>query len=152
MGYGWLYICRSPTVFDISIHWFFVKWVPYLGPPKFRRWLVDMYPHPTAQKLKRLIDLTWTTAQDIVKDKKAALEKGDVSGLSGGKDIVSMLCMFTLLSCTYDLRTFGGSESKHRCQDRRSSSGRSTHCSSQVRVIFYVWYTTCAQHAAVSVR
>ena len=56
-----------------------------------------MYPHPVAIKLKHLVDFTYSRAEEIVREKKAALEKGDVSGIGDGNDIINMLRTFDFI-------------------------------------------------------
>ncbi|KAH8103810.1 cytochrome P450 [Cristinia sonorae] len=83
-----------PTVFSIALHWFFVPWSIYLGPPKFRRWLLDFYPFPNAQKLKNIVNTVWDRSVTIVDQHKAALLNGDEAvneRVGGGKDIISIL-------------------------------------------------------------
>lgn len=94
-----------PTVFKLAAPWFFISWAPRLGPPQFRRWLLDIYPNQTVQELKRIVDYTYGLAIDLVKRKKAALENGEAEGVGEGKDIISMLCSFHLssaVSCSSD--------------------------------------------------
>ncbi|KAI9063759.1 cytochrome P450 [Trametes sanguinea] len=59
-----------------------------LGPPSFRRWIVDHIPIPRTQKLKRVVDVLYDTSVKIVEEKKAAIAKGDYAA---GKDIMSIL-------------------------------------------------------------
>ena len=94
-----------PTVFKLAAPWFFISWAPRLGPPQFRRWLLDMIPNQTTQELKRMVDYTYGLAIDLVKRKKVALEKGEAEGVGEGKDIISMLRSFhpsSAPSCTSD--------------------------------------------------
>ena len=60
-----------------------------LGPTWFRRWVVDHLPFKQVQDLKHVVDVLYDTSTQIIEDKKAALEKGE---LSVGKDIISILC------------------------------------------------------------
>ncbi|THH27300.1 hypothetical protein EUX98_g6891 [Antrodiella citrinella] len=76
-----------PTVFSVGLPWFFCPWLIKLGPPKFRRFLLNLYPFEKVQKLKRVIDHLWKKSEDIVEERKAAME----SGAAGGKDIMSLL-------------------------------------------------------------
>ncbi|THH27299.1 hypothetical protein EUX98_g6892 [Antrodiella citrinella] len=83
-----------PTLFSIALHWFFIPWSVFLGPPQFRRWLLDLYPNTNAQKLKVIVDTCWQKATSIVADRKVALETGDedaIQRVGGGKDIMSIL-------------------------------------------------------------
>ncbi|KAL7277367.1 hypothetical protein ACG7TL_009229 [Trametes sanguinea] len=59
-----------------------------LGPPAFRRWIVDHIPIPRTQKLKRVVDVLYDTSVKIVEEKKAAIAKGDYAA---SKDIMSIL-------------------------------------------------------------
>ncbi|CDO70522.1 hypothetical protein BN946_scf184569.g65 [Trametes cinnabarina] len=59
-----------------------------LGPPSFRRWIVDHIPIPRTQKLKRVVDVLYDTSVKIVEEKKDAIAKGDYAA---GKDIMSVL-------------------------------------------------------------
>ena len=61
-----------------------------LGPTWFRRWVVDHLPFKQVQDLKHVVDVLYATSTQIIEDKKAALENGE---LSVGKDIISILCM-----------------------------------------------------------
>ena len=71
--------------------------LPYLvkiGPPRFRRWIVEWIPYWRIQKLRKTIDTMHTVACDIFKAKKDALEKGEeavVQQIGAGKDIISRL-------------------------------------------------------------
>ncbi|KAI0072733.1 cytochrome P450 [Panus rudis PR-1116 ss-1] len=83
-----------PGVFAVALHWFFIPWSIYLGPPKFRRWLLDWYPHRKAQELKNIVDIVWNTSVSLVEKRRAAMENGEEAvnqRVGGGKDIMSIL-------------------------------------------------------------
>ncbi|TCD70031.1 cytochrome P450-dit2 [Steccherinum ochraceum] len=83
-----------PGVFAVALHWFFIPWSVYLGPPKFRRWLLDMYPNKKAQQLKNIVDTVWNTSVSVVGRRRAAMERGEQAVnrlVGGGKDIMSLL-------------------------------------------------------------
>ncbi|KAH8101909.1 cytochrome P450 [Cristinia sonorae] len=83
-----------PSVFEVAYHWAFVPLSVYLGPPKFRRWLLNRYPYRKVQHLKNVVDTVWNKSIDIVGQRKAALEAGEEAVnamVGGGKDIMSIL-------------------------------------------------------------
>jgi hypothetical protein len=64
------------------------------GPPKFRRFLVDIVPWRSLQKLRDIIDVMHDTSVEIFEAKKKALREGDEAvskQFGGGKDILSIL-------------------------------------------------------------
>jgi hypothetical protein len=64
------------------------------GPPKFLRFLVDIVPWGSLQKLRDMIDIMHDTSVEIFEAKKKALQEGDEAVLKqagGGKDIMSIL-------------------------------------------------------------
>jgi len=79
-----------PSVSGLGIQWFLTRWTVYLGPPKFRRWLLDLYPYSRAQQLKRIVDTLWSKAMAVVEQRKNALENGEAEN-QDGKDIISIL-------------------------------------------------------------
>ncbi|KAL6306627.1 cytochrome P450 [Sparassis latifolia] len=65
-----------------------------LGPPGFRRRLVDFVPNRRLQRLKITVDLIHRRSTEIFNEKKATLLKGDEAvsqRLGKGKDIISIL-------------------------------------------------------------
>ncbi|KAJ3517338.1 hypothetical protein NLJ89_g559 [Agrocybe chaxingu] len=65
-----------------------------LGPPKFRRFLVDIIPWKTMHRLRDVVDVLHNTSVEIFESKKKALEEGDEAvnaQLSQGNDILSTL-------------------------------------------------------------
>lgn len=68
-----------------------------LGPPRFRRFLLDMSPSPNLQLVKKTVDVMAETSNTIFKDKLQALRQGDAvvsHQVSEGKDVMSILCAF----------------------------------------------------------
>lgn len=83
-----------PTLFSVALHWFFLPWSIYLGPPKIQRWLLNIYPSLGVQKLKNIVDILWDKSLTIMAQRKAAMEAGDDAvnqHVGGGKDIMSIL-------------------------------------------------------------
>ncbi|KAF9002265.1 cytochrome P450 [Cyathus striatus] len=65
-----------------------------IGPPKFRRWIVDMIPSSKISKLKDIIDIMHNTSVEILESKRKALDDGDEAvtrQVARGKDIMSIL-------------------------------------------------------------
>ena len=59
-----------------------------LGSQWIRRWLIENFPHKTAQDLRKVVDILHGTSTRIVEEKKAAMRSGQ---LSEAKDIMSIL-------------------------------------------------------------
>ena len=75
-----------------------------LGPPKFRRFLVDLLPFKTARRLRDIVDVIHNTSVDILESKKRALREGDEAvamQIGRGKDIMSILS-----TCLLGLRDY----------------------------------------------
>ncbi|GLB36851.1 putative cytochrome P450 [Lyophyllum shimeji] len=83
-----------PTIFSLSLIRQFAPFLSRLGPPSFRRKLVDWTPNQAVQKVKKMSDVMHETAQDILRRKRMAitqeLEAGS-TGSSRAKDIISVL-------------------------------------------------------------
>ncbi|EED78842.1 predicted protein [Postia placenta Mad-698-R] len=65
-----------------------------LGPRRFRRFVVDMFPNSHVQRVKDVADTMDEKSREIFHEKKTALEKGDEATLrqvGEGKDIMSVL-------------------------------------------------------------
>ncbi|KAJ6513336.1 cytochrome P450 [Mycena sanguinolenta] len=68
--------------------------VTEIGPPKFRRFIVDIVPWKNLHEIRDVFDTLYATAVHIYNLKKAALEAGDEavsSQIAEGKDIISIL-------------------------------------------------------------
>jgi hypothetical protein len=80
----------------ISIRTYFLSTLVKLGPPRFRRFLVDLLPFKNARRLRDIIDILDNTAKEILEVKKRAIQEGDdaiAEQVGHGKDIISVLCM-----------------------------------------------------------
>ena len=65
-----------------------------LGPPRFRRWLLDMVPMQQVQRVKEIVDILDQNTREIFFGKRAALEAGDAAvkeQVANGNDIMSIL-------------------------------------------------------------
>ena len=66
-----------------------------LGPPRFRRFLLEMSPSPNLKMVKETVDVMAKTSDAIFKDKLRALQQGDEAvshQVAEGKDVMSILC------------------------------------------------------------
>jgi len=81
---------------------YFLSTLTKIGPPAFRRWVVEKLKFmKNLQKLKKITDTIHETSVQIIDAKKKALLSGDeaVAELVGaGKDIISILRMFSSIS------------------------------------------------------
>lgn len=85
--------------------------LPYLPTIRFAgigRMLVKLVPHEGVQLLSRVSEIFWARASAIYKEKKKALEQGDVAvsqQVGGGKDIMSILCVLGRTNSVRSLTT-----------------------------------------------
>ena len=73
-----------------------------LGPPKFRKFLVELLPFKNVRRLRDSIDTIHNTSVEILEAKKRALKEGDdvVTQQTGrGKDILSILSSCNPIPC-----------------------------------------------------
>ena len=88
-----------PMQAEVSLLRRLVPYVSDLGPPAFRRWLLDMFPHKGVQKLKSIVDVMHYRSVEIYRSKKEALEKGDeavAQQIGEGRDLMSILRKFMM--------------------------------------------------------
>ena len=84
----------------------FLPFLLRLGPPRFRRVLLDMLPHPGIQRVKRITDAAHAGCRAVFEAKKAALARGDQELLhmvGEGKDVMSVLRKPTVIRYINDL-------------------------------------------------
>ncbi|KAI1798256.1 cytochrome P450 [Ganoderma leucocontextum] len=65
-----------------------------IGPPSFRRWIVERTPLDFVQQLKRISDVMHNRSVEIFNEKRAALESGDDAirhQIGEGRDVMSVL-------------------------------------------------------------
>lgn len=86
-----------PTIFSLSLVRQFAPFLSKLGPPSFRRKLVELTPNSAVQKVKNMSDVMHQTASQILRQKRAEIiqevQDGDSpqSSSSRPKDIISIL-------------------------------------------------------------
>ncbi|KAJ7240250.1 cytochrome P450 [Mycena rebaudengoi] len=59
--------------------------------PAFRRFMINLIPLPALHELRDIVDYTDATAAKLVKDRKAAIESGDLHVKEDAKDLMSIL-------------------------------------------------------------
>lgn len=72
----------------------FVPIFKKMGPPAFRRLLLELTPSPDLQKIKQTVDVMSETSNRIYRQKLEALRMGDetvLKQLGEGKDVMSIL-------------------------------------------------------------
>lgn len=78
---------------------YFLPTLVKLGPPRFRRFMVNLLPFKNVRRLRDIVGIMHNTSVEILEEKRRALKEGDdaVAGQIGrGKDIISILSMRTL--------------------------------------------------------
>jgi hypothetical protein len=75
-----------------------------LGPPGFRRFLIDIQPFEKVRRLRNIVHIVHNTSVEILESKRSALKNGGdalMNQIGGGKDIITILCECTWTSCRY---------------------------------------------------
>jgi len=75
-----------------------------LGPPRFRRFLVNLLPFKNTRRLRDIADIMHNTSIEILEAKKGALKEGDetlAKQTGRGKDLLSILSMCIPTSCRH---------------------------------------------------
>ncbi|KAF5313131.1 hypothetical protein D9619_003761 [Psilocybe cf. subviscida] len=83
-----------PTLFSLAIVRELAPFLAKIGPPSFRRKLVEWTPHNAVQRVKNMADVMHKTAQDILERKREEMARDDTDdqGARGkAKDIISIL-------------------------------------------------------------
>lgn len=92
----------SPTIFKISLIRQFAPFLVRLGPPWFRRKLVEWTPSNIVQKLKDMSDVMHDRAKEILELKRQELKRNPHSGdeIQEGqlKDMISALSKSCVVS------------------------------------------------------
>ncbi|KAJ7170583.1 cytochrome P450 [Mycena crocata] len=73
---------------------YIIPWGVKIGSPKFRRFIINIFPWKNLHDSRDMVDFMYATAVQIYNEKKTALDKGDeaVSAqIAQGKDIISIL-------------------------------------------------------------
>jgi hypothetical protein len=109
-SYSSFVLCR-PTFFSLTTAQDYLPLLAKLGPPRFRRFLVDLLPSKRIRRLRDISDVMHETSINILESKNRALHEGDeavVKQVGSGRDIISILSMwnsvYSLTCCTILLR------------------------------------------------
>jgi hypothetical protein len=96
-------VCYRPLMFTmVIVRTYLLTTLVKLGPPRFRRFLVDLLPFENVRRLRDCVDVMHNTSLEIFEAKKRALKEGDqgiAEQIGGGKDIMSILCMCNQVFC-----------------------------------------------------
>ncbi|KAH9487411.1 Cytochrome P450 monooxygenase 91 [Psilocybe cubensis] len=80
-----------PTLFSLALVRQFAPFLVRLGPPWFRRKLVEWTPHKAVQKVMKMSDVMHETATEILQKKRAHLQQSAEDHEDDDKDIISIL-------------------------------------------------------------
>ncbi|PFH46929.1 hypothetical protein AMATHDRAFT_153366 [Amanita thiersii Skay4041] len=83
-----------PTLFSLSLVRQLAPFLSRLGPPSFRRKLVEWIPNGAVQRVKEMADVMHETAVSILKERRQGLEEESLQEVEEeleGKDIISVL-------------------------------------------------------------
>ncbi|KAI0072598.1 cytochrome P450 [Panus rudis PR-1116 ss-1] len=83
-----------PTIAPLSLFMRFLPLMTKIGPPSFRRRIIELLPNKHVQRAKEISDAFDQTSRTILKQKKEALAQGDdavARQVGEGKDIMSVL-------------------------------------------------------------
>ncbi|KAJ3489260.1 hypothetical protein NLI96_g2239 [Meripilus lineatus] len=93
--YGDAIKATLPAMFALGGTQFLVPYLLKLGPPGFRRWVLDhLLPDRRVQHLKDIADYLDSQARSLISKKRLALKEGDeavTQQVGEGKDIMSIL-------------------------------------------------------------
>ena len=76
-----------------------------LGPPQFRRWLLDRVPVARVQRFKELVDTLWARSTEILAASRRRVEKARAEGVEDAdtKNLVSVLRESPVSTCVCGL-------------------------------------------------
>lgn len=84
----------SPSFSVLMFFGPFIHYVDWFGTPAFRRWIGNHLPFRRLRDVKSVADTIHEQANNIFRDKKAAIQAGDdamIQEVGEGKDIMSIL-------------------------------------------------------------
>ncbi|TCD66192.1 cytochrome P450-dit2 [Steccherinum ochraceum] len=84
----------EPTIFPMHVMRILLPYIVKIGSAQFRRRLLEWTPYPRLQRVREIVDTMDATAKEILRVKRAALERGDEElgrTVGQGKDILSTL-------------------------------------------------------------
>jgi len=93
-AYGFAMKSLAPTLQELFLLFPFLPLVYGIGPVWLQMFLLDIFPHRSVRKAKKIVDILTARSTKIYNAKKAALLQGDeavVRQVGEGKDIMSIL-------------------------------------------------------------
>ena len=91
--------CR-PVLFTMISIQDYLPILAKIGPPRFRRFIVNHLPFKNVKRLRDIVDTIYETSVGIFRAKERALQEGDevlMKQIGKGKDIISILSMCILM-------------------------------------------------------
>ncbi|KAH9923711.1 cytochrome P450 [Epithele typhae] len=82
-----------------------LPYADYLGPMRFRRWLLDRLPIRSVQRVKNNFDIVSARCTALFNERKEALKRGDedlLMKIGEGKDVMSVLLRENMLAAEDD--------------------------------------------------
>ncbi|KAJ7693060.1 cytochrome P450 [Mycena rosella] len=80
-----------PTAHKLSLFKSLLPLIVKMPFPSFRRFLINLVPLPALHRLRELVDLTDAAAAQLVAERKAAIQSGELYAKDDAKDIMSLL-------------------------------------------------------------
>ncbi|KAJ7667274.1 cytochrome P450 [Mycena rosella] len=83
--------CCDPTMHELSLFMPFLPLIVKILFPSFRRFMINLVPLPPLRRLCNLVDTTHTETAQLVAERKAAIQSGELYVKEDAKDIMSLL-------------------------------------------------------------
>ncbi|KAJ7693049.1 cytochrome P450 [Mycena rosella] len=80
-----------PTAYKLSLFKPFLPLIVKMPFPSFRRFMINLIPLTALHRLRELVDITDAEATQLVADRKAAIQSGELYAKEDAKDIMSLL-------------------------------------------------------------
>ena len=102
----------SPNALSLRLFRPLMPFIHKLGPPAFRRKLIDILPHAGLKRMRDISDEIQYHSRHIYETKKRAMREGDAAvmqQIGEGKDIMSKLSMYATVretACGIDVYAF----------------------------------------------
>ncbi|KAJ7438810.1 cytochrome P450 [Mycena galericulata] len=86
-----------PTAFELGFWLPLLPFILKIPFPAFLRSTISFIPSPALRRLRDLVDFTNATAAQLVKERKAAMESGQLEVKENAKDVMSLLMKSNML-------------------------------------------------------
>ncbi|KAJ7479368.1 cytochrome P450 [Mycena galericulata] len=87
-----------PTAFELGFWLPLLPFILKIPFPAFLRSTISFIPSPALRRLRDLVDFTNATAAQLVKERKAAMESGQLEVKENAKDVMSLLIKSNILA------------------------------------------------------